>query len=387
MLLSHVGQQRVLFEKYYLISVLHQGSTTLYLASYEGSNYIVKVVGHTQGHPTLSLLKREFSILNHLEPNPYILKPLEFLDDNKRAAIVWSEVPGFTSLSNFIKIHKHLSVDVFIKLADQMAEALHSVHSKGVIHRDISSQNFLVHTETHQIKLIDFNYASFWREYVGNNLCAETRTPVCGTSQYFSPEHTGKVQHQIDFRSDLYSLGVVFHEMLLGRTPFAAITRRCSLIYAHAAVKIPSIHRYQEIAVPIILGKIVGKLLEKDPKDRYQSAAGLRKDLQKSVEYLNIFSDNRDLSISVLNANLNANLDRPLEFLMNLSKYTSQNNLSVKDDCPFPLGTNDKCSYLKAVNTLYGREIEIKEILRLWKRSKNEAAAVFVKGFPGLGKS
>ncbi len=195
-----------LFEKYCVDSVVHSNnSDTVYRATTkEGHKVILKAVeARLHSHHELARLENEYSIIQQLETNPYVPHPVAFARDNSMVAIVWEDDSNFITISQYLERYHRFSIEQFLRVALQIADALHQVHSKGIIHRDLSGANLLIHPSTLEIKLIDFNGSAFWREFVAHNLCL--------TYHYISPEHTGKFCKQIDFRSDLYSLGVVFH--------------------------------------------------------------------------------------------------------------------------------------------------------------------------------
>jgi serine/threonine protein kinase len=384
----------VLFGKYELLSVLYEGTVNVIYKARRGSRtFVLKVVGHTTEIPRVPLLEKEYSILKHLENNPYVMQPIEFISLDSEAAIVWKEEPNYISLKRFLESHKRFSIEKFLKVARQMAESLHYLHSAGIIHRDISPANFLIHTESLNIKLIDFNASAFWREFVENNASAEAGVPICGTYHYLSPEHTGKIQRQIDYRSDLYSLGIVFYELLLGFPPFTGTTRS-SLIYAHAAVRVPPVHQYKDVDIPIVIGKIIGKLVEKHVNDRYQSAIGLIADLDESAQYLDKYlpMEHRTLKskwLTTVDTSLEG-ANFPMSGMVRVFAKKSDKALDsvhFEDVCPMEIGKQDKSPFLRSASALYGREQEFTRIMQLWSHSDNESVTVFITGYSGLGKS
>ena len=166
----------------------------------------------------------------------------------------------------------------FLRLAICIATAIGQVHQRGLIHKDIKPANVLVNSVTGHAWLIGFGIAS--------RLPRERQAPappevIAGTLAYMAPEQTGRMNRSIDFRSDLYSLGVTFYEMLTGELPFAA-SDPMEWVHCHIARQPPPPgERVADIPGP--LSAIVMKLLAKTAEDRYQTASGLAVDLRKCL--------------------------------------------------------------------------------------------------------
>ncbi|MFV8753607.1 protein kinase domain-containing protein [Nannocystaceae bacterium ST9] len=167
-----------------------------------------------------------------------------------------------------------LAIDEFFAIALQVTRALTDVHAQRVIHRDLKPTNLLIDPETKRVAIADFGISVLLeseRERINDPRVVE------GTLPYVSPEQTGRTGREVDFRSDLYSLGVTFYELLTGRRPFEADTP-LELIHAHLARR-PESPQWLRPELPTPLSALVMKLLEKAPERRYQSAAGLHQDL------------------------------------------------------------------------------------------------------------
>ena len=166
----------------------------------------------------------------------------------------------------------------FLRLAIGIATALAQVHQRGLIHKDIKPANVLVNSATGQVWLIGFGIAS--------RLPRERQAPappevIAGTLAYMAPEQTGRMNRSIDFRSDLYALGVTLYEMLTGELPFAA-SDPMEWVHCHIARQ-PAPPDERVAGIPGPLSAIVMKLLAKTAEDRYQTAAGLAVDLRKCL--------------------------------------------------------------------------------------------------------
>lgn len=178
-----------------------------------------------------------------------------------------------------------LSLNFFFQLACQMASALDYTHSKNIIHRDIKPHNIMVEKTIGRsggihTKLLDFGVSTL-REasnYIGGD-SANHLDKVVGTPLYMSPE-LYSIKHQgMDHRCDLYSLGCVLYEVLTGRPPFRS-KNLLELKQLHATAEPDNLLAIRK-DVPRIVGRIITKLMAKDPADRYQSAFALYSDLLK----------------------------------------------------------------------------------------------------------
>jgi serine/threonine protein kinase len=375
-----------LFDNYQVTSILSDAGTSVVysVTTINNERFIIKVALPSK----INQLENEFWISKRLINNHFVPQPLEMRSSESLAAIFWKEEINYISLDQYLSTTHRIPPNEFLTIAEQIAEAVHLVHSAGIIHRDLSSANFLIEPVTKSIKLIGFTNSVFWKESVSSSFYS-SEPPYCGTYQFISPEHTGKLQTVVDFRSDLYSIGMVFHQMLLGHTPFEPIKNLTSLIYAHTAVQIPLIDHYQEIDIPIVLGHIVAKLLEKDTRRRYQSSLGLQADLKQAATFLEktLPKDFRTLSIVRFKQQIpSSNSQAQLEYLRTMSRHAAQ-TFEQAGNCPMKLGNFDKCSVLRQAHTIFGREEELSNILNIWKNTLNKSAAVFIKGNSGLGKS
>jgi diguanylate cyclase (GGDEF)-like protein/PAS domain S-box-containing protein len=164
----------------------------------------------------------------------------------------------------------------FVILAIKITAILEQIHRHRIIHKDISPANIVYNQETGQIKLIDFGASTGFSQEVPG-FCSHGSLE--GTLAYMSPEQTGRLNRVVDHRSDLYSLGATFYEILTGRTPFTA-TDPLELVHCHIARQPTPAHQLCPDLPPAI-ADIVMKLLSKDAEDRYQSASGLLSDLEE----------------------------------------------------------------------------------------------------------
>ena len=184
------------------------------------------------------------------------------------------ELAAGRALSKLILGREILKMTDIVSVLRQVAQALSHAHGKGILHRDIKPSNVVVALAdgTPRVKVLDFGLSRLQGRAVG----AQT----VGTFLYMSPEQLGILPQVVDERSDLYSLGMLAAELLIGRHPFAGQGVR-DLIHSHAAVipEFPS-------ETPDGLKNILLALLKKDPAERYASAAQLVKDLDVLEERL-----------------------------------------------------------------------------------------------------
>ena len=180
---------------------------------------------------------------------------------------------GAVALTDYLRTHK-LDTKQVLAYGTALAHIIARVHKAGVLHKDIGPANLLIHPETLQPTLIDFNIAA---ELSAQHAVAEGQTGMAGTLSYMSPEQTGRTGGTPDQRSDLYSLGITLYELLTHRKPFES-TDLLELVHDHL-VRVPEAPITLNPAVPQMLSDVVMRLLEKEPDRRYQSAEGLIQDL------------------------------------------------------------------------------------------------------------
>jgi signal transduction histidine kinase len=169
-----------------------------------------------------------------------------------------------------------LPVDRFLELAIPIAGAVADVHRLGIVHRDLKPSNILLNTASGETKIADFGIAS---RAPREQPLPRRRFLIEGSLAYMSPEQTGRLDRAVDSRSDLYSLGVTFYRMLTGALPFDA---QDPMEWVHGHIALTPLAPDKLVpGLPRALSDIVLKLLAKEPEDRYQSALGLKRDLEE----------------------------------------------------------------------------------------------------------
>ena len=311
--------------------------------SEEGSRNGVLVVlpaSEPSAPATLNRLAHEYSLKDELD-SPWAVRPLELSRDRGRTVLVLED-PGGELLGGLLGMP--MEVGDFLGLAEGVTAALGNLHQHGLIHKDIKPSNILVNTASGEIRLTGFGIAS--------RLPRERQAPsppefIAGTLPYMAPEQTGRLNRSIDSRSDLYSLGVTFYQMLTGSLPFTA---RDPMEWVHchiARTPVPPRQRLETIPAPI--SQLVMKLLAKTAEDRYQTAAGVEHDLQRCrAEW-----------------EMRARID------------------------DFPLAEHDLPDQLLIPEKLYGRSREVAALLGSFDHviATGVPELVLVCGYSGIGKS
>ncbi len=309
----------------------------------KGESFIVKV--QVDDYPTAEQIERfraEFetgqSLTTQSPPDQGLAKYLELVPHGNGLAIVLEYFNG-QALDGFLSDGRQLSVDEFLKVTPLIVKALKEMHRQRIVHRDISADNILVNKDLTEIRLIDFG--------ISNSFDQVGETKSGGKIHYMSPEQTGRINRQTDYRTDFYSLGILFYRMLAGRFPFESDDPH-NIIHQHiATVPPPLTERVRD--VPGVLAAIIHKLLSKNPDERYQSANGLERDLLRCAD-----------------------------------------SLEVEGKIPFfELAENDFSSIFRLPRHLFGREEEIQKLTDNCSTCINRRTTQFllVKGAPGIGKS
>jgi predicted ATPase/signal transduction histidine kinase/tRNA A-37 threonylcarbamoyl transferase component Bud32 len=330
---------------YNLIEVLYESNTTLvYRALRETEQISVIIKTLKTEYPTieqLARLRHEYQILQSL-PIEGVVKPLALESYQNGLALILSDFGGKT-LQKASTAASNFELETFLPIAIQLASTLAELHQNNIIHKDIKPQNILIDIKTGRVKIIDFSISS---RLSRENQTVSNPHLFEGTLAYMSPEQTGRMNRSIDYRTDFYSLGVTFYEMLTGQLPFQA-TDPLELIHCHIAkIAVPPKQINQDI--PQAISDIVMKLLAKTAEERYQSGLGLKADLEQCFKKLQ----------------KTGKIDKIIVGQLDLS---SQFIISQK---------------------LYGREQEVAILMNAFERvSLGATEMMLVSGYSGIGKS
>jgi serine/threonine protein kinase len=168
-----------------------------------------------------------------------------------------------------------MPLSTFLRLAIDLTNVLGRIHTAHVIHKDINPGNIILNLDTGVVKIIDFGIATQFNRT--NPAFKSPHTPE-GKLAYLSPEQTGRMNRSLDYRTDFYSLGVTFYELLTGQLPFQT-TDILELVHCHIA-KQPVPPHELNTGIPKPVSDIILKLMAKNAEDRYQSARGIKADLE-----------------------------------------------------------------------------------------------------------
>ncbi len=233
-------------------------------------------------------------------------------------------------------------ISSFLSIALQLTRGLAALHASGIIHRDVKPDNAVLNQATGRAYLIDLSSASLEGEH---ELTTKSGTePV--SPPYMSPEQSGRMNRSVDYRTDFYSLGITFYELLSGSLPFEA-EDAMGWVHCHLSRAVPDV-RERMASVPQTLALIIAKLTEKDPDARYQGCAGLLADLERC-----------------------------------------RDGLERSGEVPhFEPGASDLSPVFRLPTQVFGRNAEIQDLVEQFEASRSSSARLLlVEGAVGVGKS
>jgi predicted ATPase/signal transduction histidine kinase len=329
---------------YSIIEQLYNGSrTAVYRARKANQQDPVVIKVLQREYPNFSELvqfRNQYTIAKNLATSG-IVHPLSLEPWRNSFALVMEDVAGL-SLKQYAQ-DKSLDWLEVLVIARQLADILHDLTQHRVLHKDIKPANILICPQSKHIKLIDFSIASLLPKET-----QELKNPnvLEGTLAYLAPEQTGRMNRGIDYRTDFYSLGVTLYELLTGQLPFPC-NDPLELVHCHIA-KLPIPPHQINLEIPAIVSEIVLKLMAKNAEDRYQSALGLKSDLEKC-----------------------------------LSQGKETGTIAA-----FQLAQRDVSDCFLIPEKLYGREAEVQQLLAAFERvAKANTEFMLVAGFSGIGKT
>ncbi|MCC5609961.1 AAA family ATPase [Nostoc sp. CHAB 5834] len=330
---------------YRIYDLLYNGSRTIVYCGYRDDSLPVVIKLLKNPYPSFSELlsfRNQYTIAKNLN-SPLIIQTYSLEPYQNGYALVMEDFGGI-SLKEWGTGKNLRNITEFLQIAIALCNALDILYRSRIIHKDIKPANILINPKTKQVKLIDFSIASL--------LPRETQTLMNpnvleGTLSYISPEQTGRMNRGIDYRTDFYSLGVTFYELLKGELPFQS-NEPMELVHCHLAKLPPSLREVKSEEIPQVLSDIVMKLMAKNAQDRYQSALGLKFDLEKCLSQLSETGE-------------------------------------IKS---FPIAQRDVCDRFIIPDKLYGRETEVATLLQAFERvSLGATEMMLVAGFSGIGKT
>ena len=238
------------------------------------------------GKYEVALLQKEHELLKRVS-SPLVVRSLDLIRYKSTFVLVLEDYGG---LSLKAALQRPLPMDQFWPIALQCLKALNELHSKRIIHKDINPSNITI-DPAQAIKLIDLGIST---EISTEKGTSDPEGLLEGSLPYISPEQTGRINRFLDYRSDYYSLGIVFFEVLSGQLPFVA-NDALGYVHAHIAKQPPSL-RELSASVPEGLERIIFKMMAKNPEDRYQSSDGIIHDLEQCRAGHNVVLGEADIS-------------------------------------------------------------------------------------------
>ncbi|MDY6904320.1 MAG: diguanylate cyclase [Thermodesulfobacteriota bacterium] len=335
------------FASYNLQEKIHETRHSIIYRGYQDNasqSVIIKLLKTEYPTPSeIARFRQEYKLIKNIDLDG-VIRTFDIISHDGRFALILEDFNGL-SIKSLLDKKEIFDIPSFLDISAKIAETVGSLHVMGVIHRDIKPHNILINRETGAVKLTDFGISA-----VLTHEDREIYNPdfIASTLAYTSPEQTGRMNRRVDYRTDLYSLGVTMYEMLTGDRPFKSHDPM-ELVHSHIAV-MPTPPDMIDPGIPDAISAIILKLLAKTPEERYQSGFGVLADIKHCAEQ---FNANRKIET-------------------------------------FELGRHDISSRFIIPQKVFGRKKEIGQLISRFDAvatRENAAAVMVVAGAPGIGKS
>lgn len=288
-------------------------------------------------------IKREYQILQKLQFDG-IIRVSSFVRFGTGNCAIVMEKFGITLLQYMASCdNNRISLKQFFSIAISLVKILGNLHEKSIIHKDINPANILIEPTSGTIRLIDFSAST---ELSREHQDISSAKRIVGSLPYMSPEQTGRMNRDVDYRTDYYSLGITFYQMLTGQLPFSA-NDPLEWVHCHISKQPAPVNKVNRM-IPNVLSDIVAKLISKNAEDRYQSSYGIAADLETCRDRMR----------------------------------------KGFHDFSFELATSDVSPVFQIPQKLYGREKELDCLVSHFDNASNGSVEFcLVSGYSGVGKS
>jgi serine/threonine protein kinase len=330
---------------YRIINKIYESNNSIVYHVYKQNaeiQYILKLLAtEYPSQPQLLAYHNEYKILQQINSDN-VIRAYELGKFEGKYFIILEDIKGL-SLKELLK-DNFFTFEQKLKLSIQIANAIAQVHSQNIIHKDINPSNIIYSIKSEQLKLIDFGLSTILQR---ETPVLQSPSSIQGTLPYLSPEQTGRMNRFLDYRTDFYSFGATLYELFTRQQPFEA-QDPMELVHCHLA-KIPISPYKVNGDIPQAISDIIMKLMSKTVEERYQSAWGIKNDLEQCLQ-----------------------------------QWQTQ-----KVVFRFPLAQKDISHKLQIPQKLYGREKQIETLFNCFQNTIETSTAnlMLVSGHSGIGKT
>lgn len=323
---------------------LYESDSTLVLRAFsqEQKPLIVKRLKPEAVTPeNIQLYQKEFDLLRELEDINGVISAIALENCENTPCLILEDIGG-NPLNGLVGTNG-VDLDQLLDLSIRITQVIGEIHLQQILHKDICPSNVLFNQQTNELKVIDFGIADRFDNHRSDPAMPEM---VQGTLHYISPEQTGRIDRNTDYRADFYSLGATIYYLAAGHPPFSAHDP-IEQVHAHLAKHPEPLHTLSS-TIPPVLSEMVSKLMAKVPEERYQSCRSILSDLQQC-------------------------------------RNLYQTSGSITD---FVIDKGDQTGKIGFSNVVYGREKQKQELLNTFRLVRQGIPKVtMVSGLAGIGKT